>query len=165
MLAPLMGKPCEVLEIGSYEGRSARWLLDNVLTHPNAWLRCIDPFEDTRRWQLFEHNTRYYNNDQCSARKSKSVEYLPQLRQEGARFDFIYIDGSHEAPDVLFDAVLSFEMLRIGALMCFDDYAWNPGLDGTVHAPQLAIAAFCTVNKERLEILHAGVQVWLRRIA
>jgi predicted O-methyltransferase YrrM len=96
--------------------------------------------------------------------KGTSKQWLPWLSAKD-RYDFIYIDGSHEAPDVLFDAVLAFETLRPRGLMCFDDYAWDrEGLDGGVHAPKLAIDAFVTINKERLEIMHAGVQVWLMRV-
>ena len=36
-------------------------------------------------------------------------------------FDFIYVDASHRAPDVLLDAVLAFQLLRIGGLIIFDD--------------------------------------------
>jgi predicted O-methyltransferase YrrM len=32
------------LEVGSYEGRSAVWLLSNILTHPTSRLYCVDTF-------------------------------------------------------------------------------------------------------------------------
>ena len=35
-------KPCKFLEIGSYEGMSAIWMLNNVLTHEESRLWCID---------------------------------------------------------------------------------------------------------------------------
>lgn len=38
---------------------------------------------------------------------------LPQL--QGQYFDLIYVDGSHDAPFVLLDAMLSWEMLKPGA--------------------------------------------------
>jgi predicted O-methyltransferase YrrM len=39
------GKPgLRFLEIGSFEGRSACWLLQNVLTDPSVRLTCVDPF-------------------------------------------------------------------------------------------------------------------------
>ncbi|MCZ6464828.1 MAG: class I SAM-dependent methyltransferase [Proteobacteria bacterium] len=45
--------------------------------------------------------------------------------------DFIYIDGCHEAACVLLDAVLSWDLLKVGGTMIFDDYVWsmvaNPG--------------------------------------
>lgn len=45
VLRDLRGKPhLHFLEIGSYEGRSACWLLENILTHPGSRLTCIDIF-------------------------------------------------------------------------------------------------------------------------
>ena len=35
------------LEIGSYEGRSTIWLLENVLTDPSSKITCIDLFDGT----------------------------------------------------------------------------------------------------------------------
>ena len=34
-----------VLEIGSWEGMSACWLLDNILTHDSSRITCIDTFD------------------------------------------------------------------------------------------------------------------------
>lgn len=33
------------LEIGSFEGRSTGWLLENVLTHDSSKIICIDTFD------------------------------------------------------------------------------------------------------------------------
>jgi hypothetical protein len=45
VLSPFKGKPdIQYLEVGLYEGRSALWVLENVLTHPSARLTGIDPF-------------------------------------------------------------------------------------------------------------------------
>jgi hypothetical protein len=46
--------------------------------------------------------------------KAKSTKALPLLLSEGKRFDFVYIDGSHVASDVLQDAVDCFRLLREG---------------------------------------------------
>ncbi len=42
LLRPLAGQPIQALEIGSYEGRSAVWLLQEILTHPESRLTCVD---------------------------------------------------------------------------------------------------------------------------
>src|ERR1700710_2270733 len=45
LLEEYRGRPgVRMLEIGSYEGRSAVWFLENVLTHPTAGIVCIDFF-------------------------------------------------------------------------------------------------------------------------
>lgn len=41
-LSAYAGQPCHFLEIGTYEGRATTWLLDNILTHTNAQIDCID---------------------------------------------------------------------------------------------------------------------------
>src|ERR1700733_3672127 len=45
-LAPYVDKPVSALEIGSCEGRSALWLINNVLTHSRSRIHCVDPFSD-----------------------------------------------------------------------------------------------------------------------
>src|SRR5437764_7667049 len=108
LLADLRGRPgLRVLEIGSYEGRSTVWFLQNVLTHPTAAITCVDPFlwrEDEMR---FDHNLRVAGGaDKVTKRKGPSQSVLPSLPRES--FDLIYVDGSHAAADVLLDGVLSW---------------------------------------------------------
>ena len=51
----------------------------------------------------------------------------------------IYVDGSHQAPDVLSDAVVGFKLLKNNGIMIFDDYGWGGpdltqrGIDGFMH--------------------------------
>jgi hypothetical protein len=74
----------------------------------------------------------------------------------------IYIDGSHQAVDVLSDAVLSFPLLAIGGYMVFDDYEWRSRAPS--HArPQIAIDAFLAVYSEELEMIHRGYQIIVAR--
>ena len=47
VLAEFKGKAnVHALEIGSFEGRSAIWFLDNILTDPTSTLTCVDVFTD-----------------------------------------------------------------------------------------------------------------------
>ena len=48
-LAGFKGKRVRALEIGSFEGRSAVWFLENVLTHEESTIVCIDSFLDYSR--------------------------------------------------------------------------------------------------------------------
>ena len=71
-------------------------------------------------------------------------------------FDFIYIDGSHQAPDVLFDALLGFELLRVGGIMVFDDYLWQEPLEGgtdPIPCPKIFIDAFTNVYCKKVRVL------------
>ena len=62
----------------------------------------------------------------CGRSSSAPRSRLPDMIATGeAPFDLIYIDGSHTAADVLTDAVLAFQLLRVGGVMIFDDYLWS----------------------------------------
>lgn len=46
---------------------------------------------------------------------------LPRMLAEGARFDLIYVDGSHIFEDVFIDFYYSARLLREGGIVLFDD--------------------------------------------
>ncbi|PZO55779.1 MAG: hypothetical protein DCF16_01505 [Alphaproteobacteria bacterium] len=72
------------------------------------------------------------------------------------RYDIAYVDGSHQAPDVLIDSVLAFKLLRVGGIMVFDDYLWHmeaAGKQDLVNMPKLAIDAFININIRKLNII------------
>src|SRR5580704_11801189 len=102
-LAHLEDTPCQILEIGCYEGRSTVWLLENIATHPGATVHCIDVVEQAS----FRQNI-------LAARSPEKVRLEIGLSGNLLRscptntFDFVYVDGSHETVEVLEDAVLSF---------------------------------------------------------
>src|SRR5262245_25169347 len=51
-LAHLAGRSdLRCLEIGSFEGRSAVWLLTHILTHETSRLECIECFEGVWEWE------------------------------------------------------------------------------------------------------------------
>ena len=73
-------------------------------------------------------------------------------------FDLIYVDGGHYAPNVLEDAVLSYQILRKGGIMVFDDYLWEPHwIEPTErqahHMPKTAIDALYAVYQRKLRWL------------
>ena len=84
-------------------------------------------------------------------------------------FDFIYIDGSHQAPDVLSDAVLGFKLLKIGGVMAFDDYIWQEDLPtgkDPLRCPKPGIDAFVNINMRKLDILPTPInQLYIRKCA
>lgn len=90
-------------------------------------------------------------------RQGYSLPQLAQLVAEKAEpFDFISIDASHQAPDVLGDAILAFQLLKRGGVMAFDDYIWSPMRPGTENPlllPKIAIDAFTTIYSQKLRIL------------
>jgi predicted O-methyltransferase YrrM len=162
LLGRLVGKPSlAFLEIGSHEGRSALWLLDNVLTHPTAMLTCIDLWLDPAAERRFDANiVASGRSNQVRKIKSPSQRILPHLAERS--FDVAYIDGSHEAADVLLDGLLTLPLVKPGGLLIFDDYEWNPPSEAPRHLPKPAIDAFLALNDWRLDELNRGWQIAVR---
>jgi predicted O-methyltransferase YrrM len=159
-LARFAGVPFEALEIGTFEGRSAIWLLQNVLTHPASRLTCIDVCKQP----VLDDNLRETGAaHRVEVRIGRSTEIVPSL--PGNSFDFAYIDGSHSSCDVLDDAVLTFLKIKIGGLIAFDDYLWDDPKYNQHGTPKTAIDAFIACNRHKLEVIDSGYQIWVKKTA
>lgn len=168
-------KNLSFLEIGCFEGQSTLWLLENILTQPNSKIVVIDTFaggDDQKHFGVktgnllkrFKENLKDYisedpEENKVIIKKGFSSEILKKL--EG-KFDFIYIDGSHIAKDVLEDAVLSWELLNDNGIMIFDDYSWDRYNDETLN-PRPAINCFLRIYKGWYKILYAKYQVVIQK--
>jgi predicted O-methyltransferase YrrM len=166
-LGHLAGKPhVRFLEVGSYEGRSAVWLLDNVLTHETASLVCLDIFDSSAGGASgyearFDHNMKTtLGRNKVEKIKGPSQEIL--RRMQLASYDAVYIDGSHIAADVLEDGILAFRLLRPGGIMIFDDYEWKPYPDPWM-MPGMAIDSFLHVYERQYELLGKAYQVAIKK--
>lgn len=172
-LRPLAGKPeLRFLQIGVFTGDASVWLLDHILTDQSSILVDVDtwkgsdepehePFDwaDVRRTYMDRVST----DRRVDTWRWASRDYLAEPH---GPFDFVYIDGDHTAAGVLSDAVRAFDVLHTGGLMAFDDYQWKPYADAPAHlAPGMAIDTFTACYQDRLEILEAGLQVWVRKTA
>lgn len=167
------------LEIGSWEGRSACWLLQEIVTDPSSTLACVDTFalSPAQRTAIsvtiaplppdFDPEQRFDANiagigaiDRVIKLKGESQTILRSLPMND--YDCIYIDGSHAAPDVLTDAVLSWGLLKNNGILIFDDYKLSLSPDHLAH-PAIAIDAFLKIFAGHYEVLEHGWQVILRR--
>jgi predicted O-methyltransferase YrrM len=112
------------LEIGSYEGMSACWLLANGLEEGGR-ITCIDPFFNDMR-PIFEANVREATrlNQVVSIMQMTSYQALAELISRKQTYDFIYVDGVHSPLGVLTDASMSWGLLKQGGVMLFDDYQY-----------------------------------------
>lgn len=148
VLAPFVGKPIWMLEVGSFEGRSAVWFLDNVLTHPDARLACFDTWEGSDEHVAvdmvavearFDRNVASY---QTKMTKVNGPSVLGLATWEGPPASAIYIDGSHQTMDVLADASVAWHRLAPGGVMIFDDYTWS-----SANSVKIAVDAFIAAAK------------------
>ena len=95
--------------------------------------------------------------------KNYSHYGLALLITEEKQFDFIYIDGSHIARDVLVDACMSWPLLKNNGIMVFDDYMWM-GSPLLLHRPKPAIDAFTSIFGQEMLIVHNGYQVAIQKV-
>ena len=156
-----------ILEIGSHEGRSTCWMLENMLTDTGT-ITCIDPFadrpvtafsydtipEDRSIEQRFRANTAEFKKPDQTLEVHADLSFLAlaELIVQKRQYDFIYVDGSHSADDVLADAVMCFGMLRPGGVMLFDDYLWEDGVQAYLGRPKQSIDAFVNMFYHRLKL-------------
>ena len=160
MLAGYRGHKAHFLEIGSFEGASAIWTLENVLTHPRSSLTCVDNNGLGRGRRLIQ-------NLQTSGHASK-VKVLwadsCDLRKHVAdnAYDFVYVDGCHEAPVVLQDVLNAYLVCKPGGLVGCDDYVYTRLENGS--RPMEAIDAFLAIFAKRIEIVHREKQLWFRKV-
>jgi cephalosporin hydroxylase len=172
-------RPTKILEIGSFEGASACFLIETLSKTAEVELHCVDSWEggvehkhggsvesDMSSVEVrFHLNTRFAIESaqhRVSLVTHKRLSHLALSELVAERklgyFDLVYVDGSHQAPDVLFDAVASFKLLRVGGILAFDDYLWREelpyGLD-PLRCPKPAIDAFVNLNIRKLNVLSA----------
>jgi predicted O-methyltransferase YrrM len=158
------GKPnIHFLEVGLFEGRSALWVLENVLTHPTARLTGMDPF-------FSYYKKVFYSNLELSGleEQARIIEGFSQIELRKlplASYDIIYIDGSHQRADVLEDAILSWRLLKDGGILIFDDYLLQraTGDPATSTSPGFAIDTFFAYFSDHFEPVHVGWQVILKK--
>lgn len=159
------------LEVGSWEGRSACWLLEQVLTHDTARLTCVDSFKGNLEHQT-EYDEAYFNAVEprfdANIAKTGAAHKVTKLVGDSHEvlrslplraYHLIYIDGSHVASDVLTDAVLAWGLLAPNGMMVFDDYDFGLKEFGT----RTAIDAFLVCFSKKYEVVHTSHQVIIRK--
>ena len=130
-------------------------------------MTCIDPFadrpvtafaedsipEDRTIENRFRANIAEVKgaNQTVNVMVDLSFPALAQLIVDKQQYDFIYVDGTHHADEVLADAVMCFGMLQSGGVMLFDDYLWedDPRHLGRCKA---SIDAFVNMFYDRLKL-------------
>jgi predicted O-methyltransferase YrrM len=161
------------LEIGSYEGLSACFLLWRLLERTGGTLVCVDTFAGsvehegvTGLEERFDANIAEFGwSNLVRKEKGDSRRVLLDLLDEGASgsFDFVYVDGSHHSLDALVDAVLGWRLLARGGLLVFDDYLWDTDPD-ELGNPRRGIDAFARLVRDRSRVLARGSQLVLGKV-
>ena len=147
----------KVVEIGSFQGMSACWLLDNILTHPRAQITCIDLyFQEHFKGNIAKTGA----GDRVIPLEGYSQDLLVDLNSE--YYDIAYVDGCHKPSSALQDAILSWRLVKVGGLMIFDDYEFTFP-DSPEQDTKIGIDLFLEMFASQLEVVHKGYQLIVKK--
>lgn len=165
-------RPLRILEIGSWEGRSAVFFLNYFR---RSTIVCIDTFHGTESllrhpsWGLqiplierrFDRNLAAFAS-RVEKIKGASRDTLDRLLAEGRTFDLAYVDGDHRRDSVWEDTVRTWPLVPPGGIVIWDDYGWRPS-NPPEERPQPAIDAFLAEQQGHYEVLVRGYQMIVQR--
>ena len=160
-----INKTIKILEIGSFEGRSALFFLKTL---NNSKITCVDTFQASEEnydknfnhiYKNFKKNLEPYN-ERVSVFVGTSDLFFNQNKEI---YDLIYIDGHHKYDYVLRDARNGFNCLKPGGIMIFDDFLWSYYSDINQN-PIGAIKKFVSNNLFKLKIISINYQLIIMKI-
>ena len=159
--AKLQGHPINWLEVGTIEGRSAAWALDNVLTsHPQSHITCVSKWQDRSTFKRFKDNMKSHTSKVSIITKPHGTALkLPKLLHQ--QFDVIYLSSEHHSSHVMEDAVLAFPLLKPGGLMIFNNYTYSKERDN--RCPKQAIDAFINAYAEQIKVVTSRWHVIIQK--
>ena len=173
-IADLKG-PIKILEVGSYEGSATKWMLKYLATHPESRVYAVDTWEGSPEYvgtdfheleEKFRQRVKETGREnQLVTLKMKSEDGLHHLLDSIGKesIDFAYIDASHEARDVLSDAVLVWKLMKENGIVIFDDYRWDD-LEQEYFRPRLAIDSFIRSYAPELRVIHIDRQAFVLKL-
>ena len=156
------------LEIGSWEGNSALYILKNFMTKKVVCVDIWDLYDDNykeehlKRFENFKYNLKEFEK-KFSFFKNTSDKFFEINRE---KFDLIYIDGSHEAQQVYKDISNSWACLNHNGIIVCDDYFYGNIYSNTNQdVPALSINRFLRENKDMIQIICVNnTQIFLKKI-
>ena len=161
-------KEFSYLEIGSWEGSSALYILNNYRTKK---VYCVDVWDKDKKYEElykknfnnFLHNMEEFK-DRYSFFKERSDDFF---RKNVEYFDLIYIDGTHESFQVDKDINNAWKFLNLNGIIICDDFFYGnlySGSDDDV--PAYSINKFIKKQQNKLKVLCVNnSQVFLRKIS
>jgi predicted O-methyltransferase YrrM len=160
-LAPLRqsGDALQILELGSYEGRSAVAFLEMF---PAAHVTAVDIFRNPEKERNFDGNLAPYG-ERCTKIKDRVIPAMDRLSAESRLFDLIYLDATKRRDDTLTCSVLAWSLLKVGGIVIWDDLKWKRRELPSAERPGPAIDLFAKIFGECMVELHRGYQLMARK--
>jgi FkbM family methyltransferase len=161
--------PRKILVVGAPEGESICYLIEKLTNNATLEIHCIDSWDSgvnhrTRNIDMavlesnFDYNIKLTSTNKKNLKIYKHKGFpaflLHKMSSIGLRnyFDFIYIDSSHDAPDVLSDIVTAFHLLKVGGVSGID-YCLPQLNNDPLEIPKLAIEAFTNLYMKKIAII------------
>ncbi|KAH9938677.1 nucleotide-diphospho-sugar transferase [Fomitopsis serialis] len=151
-----------VLEIGSWEGRSAVFLLTELCAQGGEAV-CIDHFDLMKSAAGQERYSKITHNLSLTGKPFRVLDEFSfpalmtllgeEMDNPNPGYDWIYVDGSHEADDTFLDGELVWRLAKKGAVVIFDDYHWDKEPSDSIHHPKRGIDAFMTLHRGEFDVL------------
>ena len=139
----------EFLEIGSNEGQTTIWLLENILTHETSKLTCIDTFKDIYYYFIF-NLSKFKNKINVIINNTKDA--LKQLSLYNLeKYDFIYINDDKL---VIINVILSFDLLKKDGILLFNNIVDYKN----------EIDLFLSIYKNNIDIIFNENQIIIKKI-
>ena len=162
-------KEFSYLEIGSWEGNSASFILKNFKTKKVICVDIWDKYDDKyknehlRRFKNFEYNLNEFKK-RFSFFKNSSNKFFENNKDN---FDVIYIDGWHEASQVDLDINNSWNFLNINGIIICDDYFYGDITGNSENnLPANSINKFLLDKKDKVKIVCVNnSQIFLQKIS
>ena len=166
-------KDFKYLEIGSFEGNSALFVLEN---YKNSFVYCVDSwiqfykkdgrnegYEDKSIKKIednFDENLSSYK-DRFKKYKMKSDIFFNNNKDF---FDVTYVDGSHLGEDVIKDCRGAWTNLKKNGILILDDYFWQ-NYNKIKDNPAYAINNFLKEISDEYKIIRLSkFQLFLRKL-
>lgn len=166
-----------ILEVGSFEGQSACWFLEHLLSDRGE-LYCIDTWRGSPELvEVFDPSIlansfeTFKENIKLAKRAHQRVEILRGtsisglahlLMEQQGTFDLIFVDGAHDAASALTDCCMAWPLLKSGGVLVCDDYGWS--LDADIRfTPKMAIDFFYMAFHPHVISLMMGYQFAVKK--
>jgi len=168
----------KILEIGSYEGRSTIWMIENIINKTkNGKIYCIDTWKSTINekeheyireqikekdilYHIFLYNTKNFANKIHIIREDSRKA----LKNINEKFDFIYLDCDHRRHRCLEDLILSIVLLKVDGIILIDDYLYKSGNEEDENTPRGAINIFERIYKNYIKLIFLNYQACYKKI-
>ncbi len=159
ILSPWRDAPLRILELGSWEGRSATFFLNFF---PHATMVAVDAFSEFPEIEgRFDRNLAPFR-DRLEKIKSVSFPALDALAAQGRVFDLVYIDADHVYEPVRKNSLGAWRVTSAGSVIIWDDYRF--GLDKPKEQQaKTAIDEFLREREGAWRLLGKGYQVMIER--